>query len=353
MFHYIDGGADDEWSLTNNTAAFERYSLIPRVLRDVSAPDTRCRVLGCESALPIITAPTGMARLFHHEKEFAVARAAAACGIPYSLSTMATSSIEDIAQANPGPKIFQIYIHRDRGLTRELADRARAAGYTALALTVDTPMGGNRERDLRTGMVMPPRWSWRSALSFALHPVWSFNLLRYPDFRLANVVHRVDALAGGAMSLVAYVNAQFDRALVWDDVEDLIAHWNGPFALKGVMHPEDARRARDVGATALMVSNHGGRQLDGAPAPIDCLAPIREAVGDSLELILDGGVRRGTQILKALQAGATACSVGRPVLYGLAAGGEAGVRRALQILKDELLRDMTLAGWPSLRGPDG
>ena len=344
MFHYIDGGADDEVTLRRNTDAFEDYEIQPRFLRPVDEIDTTVTLFGKKLDVPFFIAPTGMSRLFHHTKENAVARAAAKFGTAYSLSTLGTASLEEIAKETDGPKIFQIYILKDRELTQEFVDRCKAANYDVLCLTVDVPLAGNRERDKVTGMTMPPRFTMKSLFSFFTHLNWSFNLLLHPDFRLANVVHRVDALGKGAMGLIEYVNGQFDRTVTWDDAARLIQQWGGPFVIKGVLTAEDAKRAREIGATALMISNHGGRQMDGVPAAIDCLAPIRDAVGSDMELILDGGIRRGTHILKALALGADAVSIGKAYLYGLAAGGQKGVELALQILKDELERDMALMG---------
>ncbi|MEM9881188.1 MAG: alpha-hydroxy acid oxidase [Pseudomonadota bacterium] len=344
MFHYIDGGADDEWSLRNNTSAFDKYELEPSQLRDVSQVDLTTRVLGVDLSMPLICAPTGMTRLFHHDKEFAVARAAARAGVMYSLSTMATTGMEELADSTAGPKMFQIYIFKDRALTKEFVQRARDARYDALCLTVDTALAGNRERDKRTGMVMPPRPTLASLLSFAASPHWSFHFLKNPSFALANVAHRVDALGAGAMGLIDYVNSQFDRSVTWDDVAWLAEQWDGPFVIKGLQSPGDAARARDVGATAIMVSNHGGRQLDSAPAPIDCIAPMRDKIGGDLELIVDGGVRRGVHVLKALALGANACSFGRPYLYGLAAAGEKGVDRVLSLMREEIARSLALMG---------
>lgn len=354
LFHYMDGGSDDEWSLRNNSSAFARYRVVPRYLVDVGEVDTSTRVLGVQLALPFFLAPTGMSRLFHHQKELAVARAAHRFGTLYSLSTLATTSLEQVAAATPGPKMFQIYILKDRGLTREFVDRCKAAGYQALCLTVDMPVAGNRQRDRVTGMEMPPRWTLRSLASFAAHPGWSLAYLRHPDFALANVAHRVDALEGGAMGLIDYVNSQFDRTVTWDDAAWLVEQWGGPFVIKGLMDPADGVRAADIGASAVMISNHGGRQLDGAPAPVDMVRPFRDAVGDRLELIVDGGIRRGSDVVKALALGADACSIGRAYLYGLAAGGEAGVVHALGLLRDELARTMALAGRPTIAsiGPD-
>ncbi len=344
MFHYIDGGSDDEWTLRRNTAAFDDYELQPGYLVDIGTIDLKTDVLGIELDLPFFLSPTGMSRLFHHEKEYAAARAAAHYGTLYTLSAIATTSIEDIA-AVPGLRgMFQIYILRDRELTREFVQRCRASGYHALCLTVDTPLAGNRERDLVTGMTMPPRFGLKSFWSFATHPYWAMNLALHPDFRLANVAHRVDALDGRVMGLVEYVNSQFDRTVTWRDAEWLAQQWDGPFVIKGLQTVADAKRAADIGAAGIMVSNHGGRQLDAVSATIDCIPAIADAVGDRLDVICDGGIRRGTHIIKALAMGAKACSIGRPYLYGLAAGGQAGVERALYLLKAELERSLALLG---------
>ncbi len=349
MFHYMDGGADDEWTLHNNSAAFARYELLPRVLVDVSQIDLKTRLLGLDMAMPFFLSPTGGTQMFHHHKELAVARAAAAQGLLYTLSTVGTTKLEDVAAASQGPKMFQVYVFRDRGLTRELVARCKAAGYDALCLTVDTLVGGNRERDLRTGMSVPPRFTPSSLLSFALHPRWVWNALRAGPLRMANVADWVQAnYADSGSGIAGFIDAQFDRTLNWKDAEWLAQEWGGPFVIKGLMTPEDALRARDCGAGAVMISNHGGRQLDGAPAPVDMVAPIRDAVGDTLELVVDGGIRRGTDIVKALALGADACSIGRAYLYALAAGGEAGVMRMLDLLGAELRRDMALMGCTSL-----
>ena len=349
MFHYIDGGADDEVTLRRNTTAYEDYDLQPTFLNPVDEIDTSINLFGKDLDIPFFIAPTGMSRLFHHTKENAVARAASKFGTAYTLSTLGTASLEDIAKETDGPKMFQIYILKNRELTKEFVSRCKSANYDALCLTVDTPLAGNRERDKLTGMTMPPRFTIKSLFSFALHPRWSFNLLLHPDFRLANVSHRVDALANTTMSLIDYVNSQFDRTVSWEDVAWLIQEWNGPFIIKGLLTADDAKKAKDVGASGIMISNHGGRQLDGTPAPIDCVTSMREAVGDDMELIVDGGIRRSTHIIKALALGADAVSIGKAYLYGLAAGGQKGVELVLQILRDELERDMTLLGASSIK----
>jgi len=344
MFHYIDGGADDERSLARNTSAFDDYEFLPRVLQDIAQIDLSTSILGSRIDLPFFLAPTGMSRLFHRDKELGVARAAGAYRTLYSLSTMGTTSIEDIAALGAGPCMFQVYIFRDRGLTRELVERCRAAKIQALCLTVDTPLAGNRERDRVYGMSMPPRLTWGSAWSFVTHPAWAAGMLLQPDFQLANVAHRVDGIGAGTIGLIDYVNKQFDRSITWRDAAWLAEQWGGPFAIKGLLRAEDARQAVDIGATAVMLSNHGGRQLDGAAAPVSCVAPVRDAVGDALEIIVDGGIRRGTHVLKALALGADACSIGRSYLYGLAASGQRRVEHALHLLREELLRDMALLG---------
>ncbi len=345
IFNYMDGGSDDEWTLKRNTLAFDDYELLPRYLRNVEQIDLTTRVLGVTLDLPVFLAPTGMSRLFHHDREIAVAKAAEKFGTLYSLSTLGTASIEEIAQVSSGPKMFQIYILKDRELTREFMQRCKDSDYDVMCLTVDLPMAGNRERDLVSGFTMPPRFSLKSLWSFATHPYWTMHLALNPDFELKNVVHRVDAIGKkNTVSLIAYVNDQLDRTVTWEDAAWLAEQWDGPFVIKGLQTGEDAKRAVDAGASAIMISNHGGRQLESAPAPVDCIVPIREAVGDSLELIVDGGIKRGTHIIKALALGANACSIGKGYLYGLGAGGQKGVERALELYRSELLRDMALMG---------
>ena len=344
IFDYIDGGADDEVTLGRNMSAFSGYEIVPDVLTDVSSIGTETTLFGQTLAWPLMLAPTGLTRMFHEDAELAVARAAAKQGLLYSLSTLGTTRLEAISEAFSGPKVFQIYIFKDRGLTAEFVARCKAAGFHGLALTVDTPVAGNRERDRVNGLSLPPRLTLKSMLSFAAHPLWSLPALMGSKFDFANVSHRVDALAAGPMSLFDYIAGQFDRSLTWADVEWLAREWGGPLAIKGLMTPEDAKRAIASGASGVMISNHGGRQLDGAPAPIDQVAAVREALGDGPDIICDGGIRRGSDIVKACALGATACSIGRPYLYGLAAGGEAGVDRALTLLHEEFERTLALAG---------
>ena len=343
IFEFLDGGADDEVTLRRNTAAFQDYALVPDTLNDVSTIDLSTSLLGQRIEWPVMLSPAGAARLFHCDGELAVARAAARSGTFFALSTMSNTSLEDVAAETTAPKLFQLYIFRDRGVTRELIARCKAACYHALCLTVDTPLGGNRERDRANGLSMPPRLTLRSWLSFAARPSWSLDAARRLDFAIANFEGAARNPPLG-LSAVQYVNSLFDRSVQWKDVAWLAEIWGGPLVIKGVLSVGDAMRAADSGASAIMVSNHGGRQLDAACAPFDRIAPIRDAVGDRLQIILDGGIRRGTHILKALARGADACSIGRPYLFGLSAAGEAGVDHALQILRSELERDMALLG---------
>lgn len=348
ILDYLEGGADDEVSLRRNTTAFDDYSLIPRALTDVSSVDTGTQLLGRKIEVPFILSPTGSSRLFHIEGELAVARAAAQAGTMYALSTMATTALEDVAAIGDQPQIFQLYVFKDRGFTAELVQRCKAAGYHALCLTVDAAIGGNRERDLLSGMTMPPSLSLRSFLSFATHPSWSLSAMRKLNFGFPNFATD-GRISSGGLSAAELFNNYFDASVTWQDAEWLAKIWGGPLLIKGLLSVEDVRRAAAIGAAGVMVSNHGGRQLDGTPAPIDRIAELRDAVDDALEIILDGGVRRGTHVLKALAAGANACAIGRPYLYGLAAGGEQGVNRVLTLLKEEIERSMVLLGTSSVQ----
>jgi len=344
IFHYIDGGSDDEVTLNRNTEAFNDYDLIPNVLNDVSNVDMSTTVLGEKIDFPLFPSATAMHRLYHHEGERASARAVEKMGTIFGTSTMGTVSIEEIGQINKGPKSFQLYIHKDRGLTDNLLERCKKAGFTSLCLTVDTVVAGNRERDRRTGFTTPPKLTLSSLLSFALHPVWTINHLIHEKFKLANIIHMTEKGSSIDKSVIDYINEQFDPAMNWKDAEYCVKKWNGPFALKGVMSVEDAKKAIDIGCTAVIISNHGGRQLDGSRAPFDQLAEIVDAVGDKIEVILDGGVRRGTHVLKALCLGAKACSFGKGYLFALAAGGQKGVEKILENMKTEINRDMKLMG---------
>jgi L-lactate dehydrogenase (cytochrome) len=340
LYHYIVGGADDEGTTRANTSAFDRYELIPRFLRDISRIDMRRTVLGRELAWPLILAPTGMSRLFHPDGEMAVAREASSAGIGYALSTMATTSVEKIG-ALPGPKIFQLYMLNDDALNFEIIDRARTAGFDALCVTVDTVWAGNRERDLRTGLTVPPSFTASSLLAFATHPGWCLGYLKGESFTLPNVP---GAKAGDVSTLAAYFAQRMERHISWERIERIASHWDGPFAVKGLQAVEDARIAATMGCTAVIVSNHGGRQLDGGAATIDLIADMADAIGDRLELILDGGARRGAHVAKALAMGARAVMTGRPYLYGLSAFGAPGVARVIELLRSETERTLGLLG---------
>ncbi len=344
VFDYIDGGADDETTLRQNSKRFERYALLPRVLRDVGHVDTATTVLGQRIEWPVILAPTALSRICDPAGEAAVARAGAAAGTIYALSSASSLSIEEVGAASEGAKWFQIYVWRDRSLVEDFIERARASGYYALCLTVDVASTGKRERDLRSGFSIPPRPTLRTMFDAARRFLWIWNYLTKPRITLANVVGRAPSGAEDVMTLAEYINSQFAPDVTWDDAAWMIDKWQGPFAIKGILSPEDARQAVEIGADAIVVSNHGGRQLDHSPAPIDVLPEILDATGGRAEVILDGGVRRGTDVLKALALGARACMIGRPYLYGLGAGGEPGVARALKLLRDEVELDLRLLG---------
>ena len=349
IFHYIDGGSDDEITLKRNTESFNKCDLVPNVLADVSNIDLSTTVLGQKIAFPLFLAATAMHKLYHHHGERATAKAAEKMDTMFGISTMATTSIEEIGKLTNGPKLFQLYIHKDRGLTDNLIERCKKAGFNSMCLTVDTVVAGNRERDHRTGFSTPPRLTLGSLLSFAMHPQWSLNYLFGSKFKLENIIHMTDKGSSIDKSIIDYINEQFDPSMNWKDAEYCVKKWGGPFALKGVMSVEDAKRAIDIGCTAIMVSNHGGRQLDGSRAPFDQLAEIVDAVGDKIEVILDGGIKRGTHVLKALAVGAKACSFGKGYLFALGAGGEKGVEAILQKMKAEINRDMILMGCKSVK----
>jgi L-lactate dehydrogenase (cytochrome) len=344
IFHYIDGAAEDEQTYRRNTAAYGDCDLVPNVLVDVENIDMSVEVMGQKLDMPLYCAPTALQRLFHHEGERAVARAAAAAGTMFGVSSLATVTVEDIAAITSTPKLFQFYFHKDRGLNDALLERARAANYNVLALTVDTITGGNRERDLYTGFTSPPRLTPQSLLSFATHPAWALNFLLRDKFDMPHLSGHISEGTNVAVSVGEYFSTMLDQSMNWKDAEKLCAQWNGQFALKGVMSVEDAKRAVDIGCTGIMVSNHGGRQLDGSRSPFDQLAEICDAVGDKIDVICEGGIQRGTHVLKALSVGAKACSGGRFYLYGLASAGQAGVERALNMMRNEIERDMKLMG---------
>ncbi len=344
VFDYIDGAADDELTRQRNTAAFASADLVPDVLAGVGEIDTSCTILGRKSALPLVLSPTALQRVFHWQGERAVARAAEKFGLWCGISSLATVSIEEIGAMISSPKMFQFYYHKDRGLNRSMIERCQAAKFDAIALTVDTIVSGKRERCARSGFTSPPKFTLSSALSYALKPRWALDYVFREKFALPNLDTHVREGTGEAISIAGYFNTMLDQTMDWKMAEQLRDDWGGKFALKGVMSVADARRAADMGIDAIMISNHGGRQLDGSRSPFDQLPAIVDAVGGRIEIICDGGVRRGTHVMKSLCAGATAASGGRLYLYALAAAGQDGVERAIGILKDEIERGMKLMG---------
>jgi L-lactate dehydrogenase (cytochrome) len=347
IFHYIDGAADDEITNLRNTEAYEACDLVPNVLAGVETIDMSTTVMGQRLAMPLFCSPTALQRLFHHRGERAVAAAAERFGTMFGVSSLGTVSVEEIG-AITTPKMFQLYFHKDRGLTNSMIERCLEAKFDVLALTVDTITGGNRERDLVTGFTSPPRLTLSSVVSFALHPAWTFNYFARERFSLPQLREHVSEGSNVAISVGDYFTTMLDQSMNWRDAEQVRVKWGKHFCLKGVMSVADAKRAVDIGATGIMVSNHGGRQLDGSRAPFDQLAEIVDAVGDKIDVICDGGIRRGTHVLKALSLGAKACSGGRFYLYALAAAGRPGVERALHNMRSEIERDMKLMGCRSI-----
>ncbi|WP_426408941.1 alpha-hydroxy acid oxidase [Bradyrhizobium ganzhouense] len=347
IFNYIDGGADDETTLRRNSASFEHCDLLPNVLRGVQQVDLSVTVMGQKLAQPFYCSPTALQRLFHHDGERAVAAAAAKYGTMFGVSSLGTVSLEELRKAYDTPQVYQFYFHRDRGLNRAMMQRAKEAGVEVMMLTVDSITGGNRERDLRTGFSIPFRLTLAGMLQFAIKPRWGIEYLTHEKFRLPQLDEHVD-MSGGAMSIGRYFTEMLDPAMNWDDVAEMVRTWNGPFCLKGIMSVEDARRAVDIGCAGIVLSNHGGRQLDGSRSAFDQLAEIVDAVGDRIDVMMDGGIQRGTHILKALSLGAKAVGLGRYYLYPLAAAGQPGVERALGQLRAELERDMKLMGCTSI-----
>jgi len=344
IFHYIDGAADDEVTYRRNTEAYEQCDLIPNVLSGVENIDMSTTVMGQKIDMPIYLSPTALQRLFHHDGEKAVGKAAEKFGTMFGISSLATVSIEEIAQKIKTPKLFQLYVHKDKGLNKNMIDRCKESKFEALAITVDTIVGGNRERDLYTGFTSPPKLTLKSLMSFATHPSWVFNYLTHPSFELSQLKNYIGEGTDISVSIGDYFTKVIDQSLDWKAAEEINKYWGKHFALKGIMSVEDAKRAIDIGATAIIISNHGGRQLDGSRSPFDQLAEIVDAVGDKIDVICDGGIRRGTHVLKALSLGAKACSGGRFYLYALAAGGQKGVEKALSNFHSEIKRDMQLMG---------
>jgi len=347
IFDYIDGAADDESTHRRNTASFERCDLVPNVLQGVETVDLSVTVMGQKLAMPVYCSPTALQRLFHHQGERAVAAAAAKYGTMFGVSSLGTVSLEELRKAHDTPQIYQFYFHKDRGLNRVMLQRAKDAGIEVMMLTVDSITGGNRERDLRTGFSIPFKLTLAGMLQFTIKPVWGINYVTHERFKLPLLDEHVD-MSGGALSIGRYFTDLLDPSMNWNDVADMVRHWNGQFCLKGVMSVADAKHAVEIGCTGIVVSNHGGRQLDGSRASFDQLAEIVDAVGDRIDVLMDGGVQRGSHVLKALSVGAKAVGIGRCYLYPLAAAGQAGVERALGLMRAEIERDMKLMGCPAI-----
>jgi L-lactate dehydrogenase (cytochrome) len=347
IFNYIDGGADDEVTLKRNTQAFENCDLVPNVLAGVKDIDLNVKVMGQKLQLPVYCSPTALQRLFHHQGERAVAASADKYGTMFGVSSLGTVSMEELARKFDSPQIYQFYFHKDRGLNRSMMERAKQSGIDVMMLTVDSITGGNRERDLRTGFSIPFKLNLAGILQFAQRPQWAINYLLHEKFSLPQLEQHID-MAGGAKSIGGYFTEMLDPSMNWEDVEDMVKFWDGQFCLKGIMSVEDAKRAVGIGCTGIVVSNHGGRQLDGSRSSFDHLAEIVDAVGDQIDVLFDSGVQRGTHVLKALSLGAKAVGLGRFYLYALAAAGQAGVDRALGLMQEELLRDMRLMGCSSI-----
>jgi L-lactate dehydrogenase (cytochrome) len=351
MYDYIEGSAEDELTARWNKEAFQKYEFVPSILKDVSKIDLGTTIQGIPVALPVFSAPTGMSRMFHHLGESAVVKATHQAGSIYSLSTVATTSIEAVAAASRGPKFFQIYAWHDKNMVRDFIERCKKEQYDGLMLAVDLASLGKRERDLRNGHGRPGALRKNTAKSAIKKPVWLYHYLTQPKWTMANMVQH---LPHGAIAekVIETVNQQFSAAVTWQDAKEMMALWNGPFMLKGIQSVADAVKAAELGATGIIISNHGGRQLDGAPAPLDLLPEVVKAVGSNIEILIDGGITRGSDAIKAIALGARGVLIGRAYLYGLAAGGEAGVARVYDILRDEMTRVMQLIGCASLKDLD-
>ncbi len=343
IFNYIDGAAEDETTYARNTASFEQCDLVPNVLRGTETIDQSVEIMGQKLAMPIYCSPTALQRLFHHEGENAVAAAATKYGTLFGVSSLGTASLADIRKQYDGPQCFQFYFHKDRGLNQSMLESAKNADVDILMLTVDTITGGKRERDLRTGFSIPFKLTLGGISQFVLKPSWGINYVTHSKFGFPQLDKFVD-MSAGSISVGKYFTDMLDPTMTWNDVEKIVQFWDGQFCLKGIMSVSDAKRAVDIGCTGIVVSNHGGRQLDGGRSSFDQLAEIVNAVGDDIDVIMDSGIQRGSHVLKALSLGAKAVGGGRFYLYALAAAGQAGVERALEIMRTDIERDMRLVG---------
>ncbi len=348
IFNYIDGAADDEVTYRRNTDSFDACDLVPNVLAGVEDIDMSVTVMGQKLDMPLYCSPTALQRLFHHDGEYAVAAAAEKYGTMFGVSSLGTVSIQEIRKKHSNPQVYQFYFHKDRGLNRAMMESAKEAGVDVMMLTVDSITGGNRERDLRTGFSIPFRLTLAGMLQFAIKPMWGLNYITHEKFSLPQLDAHVD-MSDGALSIGRYFTDMLDPSMTWKDVEEMVKFWDGQYCLKGIMSVEDAKRAVDIGCTGIILSNHGGRQLDGSRSPFDQLAEIVDAVGDKIDVIMDSGIQRGTHVLKALSLGAKAVGGGRFYLFPLAAAGQLGVERALGLMRTEIERDMRLMGCKSVQ----
>ena len=347
IFNYIDGAADDEKTYERNTKSFEDCDLVPNVLRGVTDIDMSVTVMGQKLEMPIYCSPTALQRVFHHQGEHAVAAAADKFGTMFGVSSLGTVSLADVRQQYSGPQCYQFYFHKDRGLNQVMLENAKAAGVDVMMLTVDTITGGNRERDLRTGFSIPFKLSLGGIFQFGIKPIWALNYLTHEKFSLPQLDDFVD-MSGGSLSIGSYFTDMLDPCMNWNDVAKMVDYWDGQFCLKGIMSVEDAKKAVEIGCTGIVISNHGGRQLDGSRSPFDQLSEIVDAVGDQIDVIMDSGIQRGSHVLKALSLGAKAVGGGRFYLYALSAAGQPGVERALELMRLEIERDMRLMGAKSI-----
>ena len=347
IFNYIDGAADDETTYERNTKSFEDCDLVPNVLRGVQDIDMSVEVLGQKLELPIYCSPTALQRVFHHQGEYAVAAAADKYGTLFGVSSLGTVSLSEVRKKYNGPQCYQFYFHKDRSLNQVMLENAKQANVDVMMLTVDTITGGNRERDLKTGFSIPFKLSLNGIYEFAAKPMWAINYLTHEKFSLPQLDDHVD-MSDGPISIGRYFTEMLDPCLNWDDVAKMVEYWDGQFCLKGVMSVEDAKKAVEIGCTGIVISNHGGRQLDGSRSPFDQLSEIVDAVGDDIDVIMDSGIQRGTHVLKALSLGAKAVGGGRFYLFALAAAGQEGVERALELMRLEIERDMRLMGVSSV-----
>ena len=343
IFNYIDGGADDEVTLRRNSTAFETCDLVPNILRGVDDVDLSVETMGVKLDLPVYLSPTALQRLFHHQGERATAAAAEKFGTMFGCSSLGTVSMEELAKKHKTPQVYQFYFHKDRGLNRAMMQKARESGIKVMMLTVDSITGGNRERDLRTGFSIPFRLSLKGMLQFAAKPAWGINYLTHEKFSLPQLDAHID-MKGDTVTIGRYFTEMLDPSMNWDDVAQMQEEWGGTFCLKGVMSAADARKAAEIGCKGIVLSNHGGRQLDGSRSGFDQLDEVIQHVGNDIDVMIDGGIQRGSHVLKALSLGAKAVGLGRFYLYALAAAGQPGIERALSQLKAELMRDMRLMG---------